>query len=355
MPAAWAILAAFTLSLAGCWMITISTRMRAFAIVDPVDNRWHQHATPALGGIPIFFAFCLITCAEGLLTVLSMAILISALPLLVTGAYDDLKGVRPALKLAVQCISAAHFFGGAHPVYAIASFMLCLIWIVGIINAINLLDNMDGLASGIALIACLTLAFLLYQDNQYPQFSLLLVILAASSGGFLVLNYKPAKLFMGDAGSLWIGLVIGASALILLTTNSVISTGSSPFMNPTNWLLPLMICAVPISDTLMVMITRKLRGQAVSVGGRDHLSHRLVAIGLSERVSVAILWAAALVASLLAGLIHAFPAGVWITLVCVYLCVAVVSIVWLVHSSSSSVSSSVGGQLREPQAKPGAL
>jgi len=367
MSGVWAILTAFTLSLIGCWMITISKRLRAVAIVAPVDDRWHQHATPALGGIPIFFAFCMATCAAGVMTALAMAILISALPLLVTGVYDDLKGVCPPLKLAVQCISACVFLiiissygfplflGDAHLIYSIASFILCLIWIVGIINAINLLDNMDGLAGGIALISCLALAFLLYRDNQYPQFSLLLVILAASFGGFLVLNCQPAKLFMGDAGSLWIGLVIGTSALVLLHVNSVTAAGYSPFMSPTNWLLPLMICVVPISDTLMVMITRKLRGQPVSVGGRDHLSHRLVAIGLSERVSVAILWIAALIASLLAWLIHAFPKVVWITPVGVYLCIAVVSIVWLVRSSSSSVSSSGDERLCTRQGKPGAI
>jgi len=339
------------MALAGCWIITASTRLRKLGNVAPVEDRWHQSATPGLGGVPIYIAFCLVACLAGELPPLSMAILLSALPLLVIGLYDDLKPVRPGLKLKAQMLSACafllfvfspsggqHFFGDGNLAVQVLSLLVCLTWIVAVINSINLLDNMDGLAGGIALIACLTLAVLIYRSNQYLEMSVLLIILAASIAGFLVLNYQPAKLFMGDAGALWIGLVVGIGALIVVRAESVNHVEQSPFLLPVNWLLALMVCAVPISDTLMVMITRKLRGQPVSVGGRDHLSHRLVAIGFSERVSVGILWAVALVSSILAVLIQALPASVWITPVGIFLVLLLASIICLVRLSASSMS-----------------
>lgn len=364
MYIALALVTAFTISFVGCWMITASTRLRVLGNVAPVDDRWHQQATPGLGGIPIYLSFCIVTCGAGGLTPIAIAFLVSAVPLLVIGLWDDLKPVRPGLKLAAQFFSASVFllfaisplgipdlFGKGHPVFLMIGFILGLVWIVAIINAINLLDNMDGLAGGIAMIACLTLAFLIYRSSEYPQISLLLVILAASIGGFLVLNVKPAKLFMGDAGALWIGLVVGSGALIAMQLDSVLFVGNGQRSFPMleNWLLALMVCAVPISDTLMVIITRKLRGQAVSVGGRDHLSHRLVAIGFGERIAVAILWIAAIIGSLLALSIQTFPSSVWMAPVVVYLLFLLVSIVWLVRLSPVSVPTSVSVSLPHGQ------
>ena len=113
----------------------------------------------------------------------------------------------------------------------------------------------------------------------------MLIGLSGALLGFLVFNINPARLFMGDSGSQWLGLVIGANSLALLTSSSELMITA-----PMAWLVAVLILVVPILDTSFVIITRKLRGQAASQGGRDHLSHRLVSLGFSERSSVAILW-----------------------------------------------------------------
>jgi UDP-GlcNAc:undecaprenyl-phosphate/decaprenyl-phosphate GlcNAc-1-phosphate transferase len=269
-------------------------------VAQPKKERWHTRPTPMLGGIAFFLGFLppIVILTPDLLSALPF--LIVAAQMFVVGLYDDLRRINPATKLIGQIISAATaiFFG-----YSLGFFtwqpldaLLTALWIVGLTNALNLLDNMDGLAGGIALIAALYLAFLFNQHGD-TQHTVVALALAGAAGAFLIYNFYPASIFMGDAGSLFLG---SALALLTVQANGQASNILSLVAVPTCILL------VPILDTILVTITRLLRGQSISQGGRDHTSHRLVILGLSERQTVLLLYLMASIAGGTAVLIKWF-------------------------------------------------
>ncbi len=351
-----AVFSAFTISLIACWIITRSHTLKRIGNVEPAENRWHNDITPGLGGVPIFLGVTCATLVAGSTDAVSGVVLLCAVPLLVLGLYDDIKPMQPRTKLLLQTLTALLFLVLVNSVgndifpksiepdsnYSVFYGFIFCTWVVGILNAFNLLDNMDGLAGGVALIASLTIAYLIADHETLYSLSFLYYLLAASLAGFLVLNKNPAKLFMGDTGSLWIGYLIAVGVLLLSSTTNFHfqdeTIGSkNPFSFSMNWLLAPLLCTVPLSDTLMVMITRTLRGQPVSVGGKDHLSHRLVSIGFSEQSSVAFLWLIALIASALAIAIHQFNLVLWPVYLLVFFCMLVASIVCLVYRSEAHV------------------
>jgi len=216
----------------------------------------------------------------------------------IVGLTDDLLNLKPYTKLIAQIALASMFVFFGYRLYWTESLtidaLLTLVWIVGLTNAFNLLDNMDGLCAGVALIAgTMLLATVVLSHGVTPQ-ALYLAILLGATAGFLVYNVHPASIFMGDAGSLFIGL------------NFAVLTLGSPadVFGPSNVLSiitgPLLILLVPIFDTTLVTISRLRSGRSAAQGGRDHSSHRLVAIGLSERAAVSVLWTLAALGGLLA-------------------------------------------------------
>ena len=261
----------------------------------PTEDRWHSRPTALMGGIAIFAGA---TLAAGI--VLPFAELwplwSGAVLMFVVGLIDDLWGVKPAAKLAAQVgatgllLFAGYSFGHAWPLWL--SLPLTLFWVVGITNAVNLLDNMDGLAAGIAGLTAGVLAVFAYLTGS-PTALALGGALAGASGGFLVFNFKPARIFMGDCGSLFLGYVIAALAIVI--QQQAVVDGQIAVA-----LLPLAVLAVPIFDTTLVTVVRKLAGRAVSQGGRDHTSHRLVFLGLSERSAVGTLYGLSLLSGAVA-------------------------------------------------------
>ena len=163
--------------------------------------------------------------------------------------------------------------------------LLTIFWIVGITNAFNLLDNMDGLCAGTGIIAAVFLAIILSGTN--PEYARCAAILAGASAAFLVYNFNPASIFMGDCGSLMIGFGISLLSLGLPGMNA----GNSM----TSIAVPVMIAMVPILDTTMVTLVRLLSGRKASTGGKDHTSHRLVLMGFSEKKAVLFLYGVGLV------------------------------------------------------------
>lgn len=285
-----ALVIGFAVSLLGTVYITRNTRLRQLGSVLPSADRWHAHATPGLGGVAMFLGFlCSLLIAE--VDAQTLAILCGACVLFLVGLVDDLRSCSASLKLLTQCVAASLVVIlqqeswtaiQAQGVYLLPE----VLWIVMIANGINLLDNMDGLAGGIAMIACVAIVILLNEPgSDHQPIELMMVGLAGALFGFLLLNVNPAKVFMGDSGSQWIGLVIG-SASYSFFEQAAVSVQDKPLA----WFVPVLIVAVPLVDTLFVMITRSRRGQPVTQGGRDHLSHRLVSLGYSERSSVGILW-----------------------------------------------------------------
>ncbi len=208
------------------------------------------------------------------------------------GLVDDVITLKPSTKLIAQIALASVLLFFNYRLNWFESMtldMACtLVWVVGLTNAFNLLDNMDGLCAGVALIAATSLALGLLQtatvDVGAPAEVRLLVILIGATGGFLVYNFHPASIFMGDSGSLLLGFTISAATLTTQSDNlarpDVMSIVAAPVL----------VLLIPIFDTTLVTMSRLLSGRSAAQGGRDHSSHRLVAIGLSERNAVGVLW-----------------------------------------------------------------
>ncbi|WP_022836074.1 glycosyl transferase [Salisaeta longa] len=261
----------------------------------PEADRWHETPTALMGGLAIAPAVFAGWMGSGP-SQASFLIAGGALLMFVVGFIDDRYGVQPSAKLAAQSIATALLlFAG----YAFAeswsiwiSFPLTFLWVVGITNAINLLDNMDGLAAGIAGIAALVMAGFAAWVGQ-PVAVLWGLVVSGASLGFLVFNFNPARIFMGDCGSLFLGYLIASLAVM-------IQQEVPPAVQGAAVLVPVAVLAVPILDTTLVTFVRKLAGRAVSQGGRDHTSHRLVFLGLSERHAVLMLYGLSLLSGGLA-------------------------------------------------------
>jgi UDP-GlcNAc:undecaprenyl-phosphate GlcNAc-1-phosphate transferase len=268
-------------------------------VAAPRKDRWHQKPTAMLGGVAIYQAFalgCLIFAPE---YAELYPILMAATLMFATGLVDDLVQIKPQMKLAAQlgvALIVVYAGGRLHWTNSEAvNVALTIFWLVGITNAINLLDNMDGLAGGVSWIASLFLLITFLLNGQLDE-ALVAALLWGALLAFLVFNFNPASIFMGDCGSLFLGFLLGAMPLL---TNR----NSSPHLAITV-LTPILLLVVPIFDTCLVTVMRKLAGRAISQGGRDHSSHRLVALGLSERGAVGVLYLLQTVSGLLALVIN---------------------------------------------------
>lgn len=212
----------------------------------------------------------------------------SALMFLV-GIYDDIRPLSPPVKMAGQILAAGIVVFSGYRTSFFASELLNILltvgWLVGITNAINLLDNMDGLAGGISFITACFLSFFFWRLPGQEEFLMLSLALAGAILGFLIFNFPPASIFMGDSGSLFLGFTLAALAIARKPQASNVFAVMS---------VPTLIFLLPILDTTFVTFTRLLRGQSPAQGGRDHTSHRLVAFGLSERQAVLVLYSLAL-------------------------------------------------------------
>ncbi|MGV3517095.1 hypothetical protein [Luteitalea sp.] len=251
----------------------------------PKADRWHRRQIPLLGGLAIVLS-TLVGVAIGQPSSRPVWLLLAcATGLAVVGLVDDIRALRPQTKLFLQIFAAGlmSVFGLQFQFTGLPALdmLVSLVWLVGITNALNLLDNMDGLAAGIAaIVAAFRLLFFL-ADGQVEGAMLAGVILGACLG-FLVYNSNPASIFMGDTGSLFLGFLVGGLSLV----------GGWPYARGTTLVLvfPVLVVLVPIFDTTFVTVARILAGRPVSQGGRDHTSHRLVALGMSERQAVLTLY-----------------------------------------------------------------
>lgn len=296
---------AFIAAFALCAALTFAVRAiaRAYGIVAaPKADRWHKHSTAMLGGVGIAPAVLVVTFGFVSLSLPLLAVCGASAWLFAVGLIDDFLHIKPYQKLIGQIIGAVIVIacGLVLPwtVSAPLNMLLTLFWLIGITNAINLLDNMDGLAAGVAAIAAIFLGWHFLALGQANE-ALLIGIFAASLLGFLIYNSSPATIFMGDCGSMFVGFFLASASL--LTAHG--ATGRSRSFLPV-LAVPVLTLLIPIFDTTLVTIARKLAGRAASQGGRDHLSHRLVALGLSERRAVGLLYALACLAGFVALLVR---------------------------------------------------
>jgi UDP-GlcNAc:undecaprenyl-phosphate/decaprenyl-phosphate GlcNAc-1-phosphate transferase len=281
-------LAALCLSLA-LVPLCRSLAMRMGRVAHPRDDRWHRRPVALLGGVAIGVSLFSGAAMFGLVTQVPV-LLACALLMFLVGLLDDLINLKPSTKLIVQIAlgSALLFFdfrlNWVHSVTV--DSLLTLVWVVGMTNAFNLLDNMDGLCAGVALIVGAALLIDLLPGSSGAAFAdvRFLALLLGATGGFLVYNVNPASIFMGDSGSLLLGFSFAAVTL----SSSHEGAGRSDVLSIVA--APLFVLMIPIFDTTLVTLSRLLSGRSAAQGGRDHSSHRLVAIGLSERRAVATLW-----------------------------------------------------------------
>ncbi len=288
-------------------VIRLARRMDWMA--HPKEDRWHTQSTALMGGIAIFAAasFSYLLFGWNLATA---PLWIGASLMFAVGLVDDLKHIRPAAKLVAQVVATSilllngYAFAGDLPAWI--NIPLTFVWIIGITNAINLLDNMDGLASGISAITAATLAgFSFLSGNMLGVGAALSV--AGAAAGFLIFNFKPARIFMGDCGSLFLGFMIASLAIVV--QSEVVGGGFAVY------LVSAVVLAVPIFDTTLVTLVRPAAGRSVKQGGRDHTSHRLVFLGLTEKNAVLVLYLISLVFGALALAFHVSNTQVFFALV----------------------------------------
>jgi UDP-GlcNAc:undecaprenyl-phosphate GlcNAc-1-phosphate transferase len=253
----------------------------------PKTDRWHSRPVALLGGIALFASMALALVLSGAHAAFPWPVWLGAALVFGAGLADDLLDVRPETKLVVQVLAtvlllyAGYAFWRGGPFWL--SIPLTFFWVIGITNALNLIDGMDGLAAGIAAIAATVLGIVAWILGQ-TAVAAVAAIVAGAAATFLVFNFRPARIFMGDCGSMVLGFLLAAVAMKVQGRGGPV----------TATLAPTVVLAVPIFDTAFVTVTRILSGTPVTEGGTDHTMHRLVMLGLSERRAVLFLYAVSL-------------------------------------------------------------
>jgi UDP-GlcNAc:undecaprenyl-phosphate GlcNAc-1-phosphate transferase len=295
--------------------------MRWGFVAQPSARRVHTRPTPLLGGVAIYLGCiaALIAFGDRFYVPQVVSILVGASLVSFLGVWDDRHELRPLLKLIGQIVAAGILYMTGvqvgflrQPVLNLAATML---WVVGITNALNLLDNMDGLSGGVATVACIFFLLLAVMSGQYLVASLSAALLGACLG-FLYFNFNPARIFMGDTGSLFIGFVLAALGIKLRFPDNV---------DFVTWMIPVVVLGLPIFDTALVIVSRLRRGlNPLTTPGKDHVSHRLVKMGATQREAVLMLYLVCcglgVVAMFLtqASVLEGYSMGVLLVLVAIY-------------------------------------
>lgn len=294
---------------------------RIGAVDNPNARRINKVPMPTAGGLAVFFAFAV----AALLILPAIVMHVTqkgtyfdyVLPLvlaggivIVTGLVDDIKELKPLPKLSgvvlaacvVWCYTSFRFdhfkipFGGPMLTFVPwLSFFLTVLWIVAITNAVNLIDGLDGLVAGVSIISLTTMGivsyFFLHDSNIY--LTLTVFVLVAAILGFLPYNYHPAIIYLGDTGALFIGFMIAVLSLQGLKNSTAVAV-----------VTPMIILGVPITDTVVAIIRRKLSGQKIYEADRMHLHHRLLSLGLTHRGTVLVIYAISFLFSLISLLLN---------------------------------------------------
>ena len=272
--------------------IKIAPKIGAMDI--PKDSRrMHNKPMPRFGGIAIFCGAMLVFCVLHPLNTQYIGVAIGTSMVLVLGIVDDLKNIPPKVKLAGQIVCAlviwffsirfsgmANFFpiGPEYIVFpTVVSIIVTVCWIIGITNALNLIDGLDGLAGGISFISCLSIAYSAYYTERFETCIIILSI-AGACLGFLIFNFHPAKIFMGDGGSMVLGFLLASVSLCGDTPSKSITLFSV--------MIPLIILAVPVFDTVFAILRRVINHKPIMQADRGHIHHRMMAKGYGQKRTV---------------------------------------------------------------------
>lgn len=282
----------------------------------PSDRKVHPNPTPTAGGLAIFLGVIAGVLVSGRLPFLRSltaqgggdvwAALVAAAAIAGLGLIDDVKGMNPLTKLVGQIFSAGlavllgvqllFFYLPGQGIVSLdptLAIPLTILWIIVMVNAMNLIDGLDGLASGIAAIGAL--AFFLYMrsaggDPSPSSAALLSAVVAGSAAGFLPWNFHPARIFMGDAGSMLLGLLLGLATISGVGRNPFPPAGGDLAAIAIPIALPLFILFIPIADVVLAIVRRVRKGKGLAHADKEHIHHRLLDIGHTHRRAVAILY-----------------------------------------------------------------
>jgi UDP-GlcNAc:undecaprenyl-phosphate GlcNAc-1-phosphate transferase len=275
-----------------CTPLAIAIALRRGVLDNPGNHKSHSSPVPYLGGLAVVVSFSLsmlipvMAISESSVSREFMIVIGVALALALLGLFDDLRNLSSVLRLACEIAAGVVLWNLDLGVQLVGvswvDAIITVFWVVGITNAFNLLDNMDGLSAGIAAIASFSFFAIAASNGQYLVAGLSLA-LGGCALGFLRHNFHPARVYMGDSGALFFGFLVSFVGLKLqFNISSDVSV-----------LVPIVVCSVAVLDTSLVTIARLRHGLSPFQGGRDHISHRLVKIGLPVPVAVTVLYVAA--------------------------------------------------------------
>ncbi|NLW45253.1 MAG: undecaprenyl/decaprenyl-phosphate alpha-N-acetylglucosaminyl 1-phosphate transferase [Syntrophomonadaceae bacterium] len=279
--------------------VIIKLAFRIGAVDQPSARKVHSQPMPRLGGTGIFLAFVLVVVATVNVDRILMGILLGGTAVFLVGVLDDIYRLSPWAKLAAQIAAAliavycgvrvdvmTNPFDGVLQLGAL-SIPLTLLWIIGITNAVNLIDGLDGLAAGVCAIAAVTIGIVAWKGNQVVIAYVALVLTGAVLG-FLPHNFHPARVFMGDSGSMFLGFVLACLSVSGLAKGATLIS----------LCIPVIILGIPVFDTLFAIIRRVNNQKPIFGADKDHLHHRLMEMGMSHQMSVIVIY---IVSALLGG------------------------------------------------------
>ncbi len=318
-------LAVFAISLLLSFLLTREVRgfaiARGWVVAAPDDRHVHRQALPRLGGVAIYTAFLIGVLfaflasfifpqiRSGVSLSTFTTILVPGTVILLLGVYDDLRTVGPYTKFAVQALAGCLLFAGglriadvpvlfgARQFGWVLSLCITIFWVIGITNAFNLIDGLDGLAAGSGLFSTLVV-FVVAVFSHSPLVSLLTISLAGAILGFLRFNFNPATIFLGDCGSLFIGFMLSALAL----------EGAQKAPTVIAVAIPVVSFGLPILETTLSVLRRLISGRPIFTADREHIHHKLLQRGLSHRQVVIVLYAVSALFALLS-LFLLWPSG----------------------------------------------
>lgn len=262
------------------------------AVDIPRGRHIHKETTPKFGGLAIFFGFLLGYMLFGEASSQMNSILIGSFVILITGIIDDIVELKPSIKFAGQTIAALIIavYGnillkdvsafGIYIEFGIFTYPLTIFFILGCINCMNLIDGLDGLSGGISSIYFLTIGIIATMQNKHGLDFVLTFVMLGSTLGFLLHNFHPAKIFAGDSGSNFLGFIIAVIALLGFKNVTM-----------TSLIVPLLLIAIPILDTLFAIIRRALKKESIATGDKFHIHHQLLNKNLSVKQTVLIIYA----------------------------------------------------------------
>lgn len=307
-------LAAFILTFIQMPFTIKLAKKKGFLDVPKDERRVHKKPIPVGGGIAMVITVTLLMLYYLPINKSLIMTLIASLVIALSGLYDDKKDLSPKLKFLFQILAGVLLILGGMKIEFVTnpfdshdalfilnmlSIPVTIFWVCGITNTINLIDGLDGLASGVSMICAISMFFITYKMERYDV-SMVCALVAGACLGFLPFNFNPAKIFMGDTGALYLGFMLSYISI-------------SGFLKQAAILMifvPVLILGVPVFDTAFAMVRRKLSGKSMVEADKGHLHHRLLKMGLNQRQTVVILYSISAIFGVLANLISRFHSSI---------------------------------------------